>query len=812
MSVPNQTPYIIYNANGLTTVFPFEFYIISASDVQVTLNGEIVTSGYSVSGVGNVAGGDVIFLSPPASGTVVMLERVVPTYRLTEYQDNGDLLADTVNKDFDRLWMAIQRSFIYLGLALRRPLLGGPFDAQGYRISKGGDPVDKQDFATKNYVDNVSLVRALRVPEAFVSPLPAIEQRKNKIVAMDNSGNPLMVLPESGSAADVMIELAKPTGAGGIGTTSGQTVQQELDARVVSLNSIKSLVDLPSASRVQGLIYDVATFYDSYPLGGGFFQWDATKSKGDHDGWMIIDPSIPWSGNPSDISTYLTASGSGSGCFVRVFDGTATPEMAGAISDWNGTTGTDISPSVQALINNDEVIQIKGSGRTYWFGQFTASEVRFHITRFIKMDWGWSTLLAKGEASLADYAASLFSFEDVSCDISNYIFNDLTFSFTIDGRGIQPVTILSNLKSTKGFAIGPCHIENGQSLVTIAGIGDLNNRSSGITLRGPVTANKVYYGVNCANNGDDLVGTYRIEEVNRAIFVYGAQNINVDFYARYSWPASASIYLAQYGNSVKSTSRIKIRGAFNEINGPVLIADNYTTNGNGTYRDIDIDVFFDVLGSNILPSAPVVRMGCYDPENQSTLITNTTQSVTTERINISVNPGPSVPSLTVPIRIYTPSPNHGLWSIGDKTPLEITSVMPVDSSNKFGTPVIKYGNRLLKCVHGNLTSTGRVISIPANYIVGRPSTAAFEMQLYLTATNGVDSTFPKRSESFIVLGYIDSSGNITLNQATSIGLSQYGTATAFSISVSPDFKYINITANAYTSASSRLVAYWNLMV
>ena len=53
-----------------------------------------------------------------------MLERVIPTYRLTDYQDNGDLLADTVNKDFDRLWMAIQQAFIYLGLALTRPLLG----------------------------------------------------------------------------------------------------------------------------------------------------------------------------------------------------------------------------------------------------------------------------------------------------------------------------------------------------------------------------------------------------------------------------------------------------------------------------------------------------------------------------------------------------------------------------------------------------------------------------------------------------------------------------------------------------------------
>jgi hypothetical protein len=81
-----------------------------------------------------LAWGDVVFVTPPANGAVVMLERVVPTYRLTDYQDNGDLLADTVNKDFDRLWMAIQRAFIYLGLALRRPLFGGPFDAQGIEL------------------------------------------------------------------------------------------------------------------------------------------------------------------------------------------------------------------------------------------------------------------------------------------------------------------------------------------------------------------------------------------------------------------------------------------------------------------------------------------------------------------------------------------------------------------------------------------------------------------------------------------------------------------------------------------------------
>lgn len=208
MSVPNQTPYIIYNANGLTTVFPFEFYIINANDIQVTINGTLVSSGYSVSGAGNVGGGDVIFITPPANGSVVMLERVVPTYRLTDYQDNGDLLADTVNKDFDRLWMAIQRSSIYLGLALRRPLFGGPFNAEGYRIEKLADPVNEQDAATKKYVETVSLARTLRVPESTVQPTPPVSARANHLLGFNSEGNPIAVLPASGSASEVLIDLA----------------------------------------------------------------------------------------------------------------------------------------------------------------------------------------------------------------------------------------------------------------------------------------------------------------------------------------------------------------------------------------------------------------------------------------------------------------------------------------------------------------------------------------------------------------------------------------------------------------------------
>ncbi|EPX2487358.1 tail spike protein [Klebsiella michiganensis] len=211
MSVPNQTPYNIYTANGLTTVFAYEFYLISASDIQVTINGSEVTSGYTVSGVGNTGGGEVTFLIAPANGATVIFERVTPTYRLTDYQDNGDLLADTVNKDFDRLWMAIQRAFIYLGVALTRPLFGGgPFNANGYRIENLADPINEQDAATRKYVianGKTNLARTLRVPESSVDELPTIIARRNALLGWNNFGKPISVFSMT-DTADLAVKLA----------------------------------------------------------------------------------------------------------------------------------------------------------------------------------------------------------------------------------------------------------------------------------------------------------------------------------------------------------------------------------------------------------------------------------------------------------------------------------------------------------------------------------------------------------------------------------------------------------------------------
>lgn len=105
MAVQDEDSFKRYVANGVATVYAIPFLLLSASDLQVTLDAVPVTSGFTVSGVGSNTGSITFDVAPTGD---LLLQRVVPFERLTDYQDNGDLLAQTVNRDFDRLWLAMQ--------------------------------------------------------------------------------------------------------------------------------------------------------------------------------------------------------------------------------------------------------------------------------------------------------------------------------------------------------------------------------------------------------------------------------------------------------------------------------------------------------------------------------------------------------------------------------------------------------------------------------------------------------------------------------------------------------------------------------
>lgn len=124
MTVPSTYTPTVVAANGVTTSFPFSFPVLAASHLRVELNGVALTNitDYTVTGVGNPAGGTAELLVAPTSGVIVTLQRAMPVSRETDFQQNGDLLADTLNDDQDAPVMMLQQVNEKVGRALQLPL------------------------------------------------------------------------------------------------------------------------------------------------------------------------------------------------------------------------------------------------------------------------------------------------------------------------------------------------------------------------------------------------------------------------------------------------------------------------------------------------------------------------------------------------------------------------------------------------------------------------------------------------------------------------------------------------------------------
>ena len=121
MTVVVQTPYNSHTANGVTTTFGFTFQLLDAEDLQVSVDGVVQLSGFSISGIGVQAGGSITFAVAPANGALVEIQRSIPLARGIDYQQNGDLPSDTVDLDFDRLWQALQDQQYFAGLTVGLP-------------------------------------------------------------------------------------------------------------------------------------------------------------------------------------------------------------------------------------------------------------------------------------------------------------------------------------------------------------------------------------------------------------------------------------------------------------------------------------------------------------------------------------------------------------------------------------------------------------------------------------------------------------------------------------------------------------------
>ena len=124
MTVANTTARNQYTATAGQTVFAYSFEVIQKEDIAVEQNGTLLSEGtdFTLSGVGNDNGGNVTLTTGATAGDIITIYRDMALERETDYQASGSFLADDVDDDFDRLWLALQQEKSKSDLAIRAPI------------------------------------------------------------------------------------------------------------------------------------------------------------------------------------------------------------------------------------------------------------------------------------------------------------------------------------------------------------------------------------------------------------------------------------------------------------------------------------------------------------------------------------------------------------------------------------------------------------------------------------------------------------------------------------------------------------------
>ena len=110
MTVSSTTTKNSYSGDGSTTTFAYAFKIFADADLTVILRSaagtetvQTLTTNYSVTNAGNANGGNVVFVTAPASGVTVVIRRNIALTQSTDYVANDPFPAETHEDALDRL-------------------------------------------------------------------------------------------------------------------------------------------------------------------------------------------------------------------------------------------------------------------------------------------------------------------------------------------------------------------------------------------------------------------------------------------------------------------------------------------------------------------------------------------------------------------------------------------------------------------------------------------------------------------------------------------------------------------------------------
>ena len=109
IKMPDITPIIRYNADGVMTSYTYSFPVFASEDLAVYLDGARQTYGFTINGAGDTEGGTVVFDTAPSEGIIITLARELPIERVSDYIEGGDFSAASINSELDYIIASLQQ-------------------------------------------------------------------------------------------------------------------------------------------------------------------------------------------------------------------------------------------------------------------------------------------------------------------------------------------------------------------------------------------------------------------------------------------------------------------------------------------------------------------------------------------------------------------------------------------------------------------------------------------------------------------------------------------------------------------------------
>ena len=204
-----------YALDGSNKDFPIPFEYLARKYVVVTLEGEtrqplVLNDDFRFTGANQITTN--VAWGAGDGYTTIELRRVTSaTERLINFSDGSILKAYDLNTSQIQAIHIAEEARDVSSVSLIHN--GFTWNAGGRRMRNLGDPIDQKDAANKDYVDTTLLGAVRGAPGEQLKTLPVPSMRANKVLAFDSDGNPTVIIPQSGSATALAIDLAKPTGA-----------------------------------------------------------------------------------------------------------------------------------------------------------------------------------------------------------------------------------------------------------------------------------------------------------------------------------------------------------------------------------------------------------------------------------------------------------------------------------------------------------------------------------------------------------------------------------------------------------------------